>query len=152
MSPNSPNSDLHPLEKAERQRLVLLRIIRLTFVVILATITLLTIYRGGGGETDLLVERWPITLAVAALFGALAIAIDVLTPEKKIATMFSILFGLLGALLVTAALGFIIDVLAESYNFAQAKEIVISAKLLIGICLAYLGITTVLQTQDDFRW
>ena len=28
MAPNSPNPDLHPLEKAQRQRTVLLRIIR----------------------------------------------------------------------------------------------------------------------------
>lgn len=151
MSPNPGNPDLHPFEKAQRQRVALLRIIRLTFVVLLATITLLTIYRGDSGETDLLIERWPITLTIAALFGAVAIAIDLLTPVKKISTLFSILFGLLGALLVTAAIGFVIDVLAESYEFGQAKQLVGPVKLLIGICLAYLGITTVLQTQDDVR-
>jgi len=151
MSPNSGNPDLHPLEKAQRQRTALLRIIRLTFVVLLTTITLLTIYRGESGQSDLLIERWPVTLAIAGLFGAIAIAIDLLTPEKKISTLFSILFGLLGALLVTAAIGFVIDVLAESYEFGQAKQLVGPVKLLIGICLAYLGITTVLQTQDDVR-
>jgi len=152
MSPNSGNPDLHPLEKAQRQRTALLRIIRLTFVVILATITLLTIYRGDTGGTAILIDRWSVTLLViATVFGAAAIAIDLLTPEKKISTLFSILFGLLGALLVTAAIGFVIDVLAESYEFGQAKQFITPVKLVIGICLAYLGISTVLQTQDDVR-
>jgi len=144
--------DLHPFEAEQRQRRTLLGIIRLVFVVILATVTLLTIYQGESGGWAMLIDRWSITLlALAAVFGTVAIAIDILTPEKKIATLFSILFGLLGALLVTSVIGFVIDVLAESYEFGQATQLITPVKLLIGICLAYLGITTVLQTKDDFR-
>ena len=152
MSEPRRQDDLHPFEAEQRQRRTLLNIIRLVFVVLLATVTLLTIYRGTRGPTDVLTEHWPITLAIAAAFGTAAIAIDLLTPTKKIATMFSILFGLLGAMLVTAAIGLVIDVLAESYGFAkQTPEVIGAFKLLIGMCLAYLGITAVLQTKDDFR-
>jgi len=148
---NPAHAELSPVEIQHRQRHALLRVLRLAFIVLLATVTLLTIYRGGDSAVpDILTQRWPVTLAVAAIAGLFAIAIDILTPQKKISTLFSILFGLLGAMLVTAAIGVVVDVLARSYEFAQT-EVVDALKLLIGICLAYLGISTVLQTQDDFR-
>lgn len=148
---HAPTPELSPAEIARRQRQALVRVLRLSFIVILATVTLLTIYRGvDAGVTDVLTTRWPITLAVAAIAGLLAILIDIFTPQKKISTLFSILFGLLGAMLVTAAIGVVVDVLARSYEF-ERTEVVAALKLLIGICLAYLGISTVLQTQDDFR-
>ncbi|TVQ62925.1 MAG: PIN/TRAM domain-containing protein [Phycisphaerales bacterium] len=144
-------TDLTPAELARRQRQALVRVLRLAFIVILATVTLLTIYRGvDSGVSDVLTTRWPWTLAVAAVAGLLAILVDIFTPQKKISTLFSILFGLLGAMLVTAAIGVVVDVLARSYEF-ERTEVVAAIKLLIGICLAYLGISTVLQTQDDFR-
>jgi uncharacterized protein YacL len=151
MSP-SPNDALHPQEAAERQRTLLLRIVRLTFGFLLLAVTLARLVGVGNasdpGEKELL-RLWYLTFAVAAAMGAVVVAIDMLTPRKKIATMTGVFGGLLAGLIATAALSSIIDLLANTYMLYPA--FVSMFKVLLGICLCYLGVTIVLQTQDDFR-
>jgi uncharacterized protein YacL len=149
----SHDPSLHPVEQALKQRSLLLRIARVAFIALLTVVTLLTILKinpGAGEGAIALALGWPITLVVALVLAAIVILVDVLTPTKKISTLFSVFFGLLGAMLATVAVGFIVDLLASTYDI-RAPEIVATTKVLIGIALAYLGITTVLQTQDDFR-
>src|SRR5690606_8027648 len=73
----------------------------------------------------------------------------------KIGMLVSIYLGLLAAILATLALGYLIDLLAYLWGVTEApgdsNALVNFAKVIIGIALAYLCITTVLQTQDDFR-
>ncbi|MDI1290393.1 MAG: hypothetical protein PSX37_10650, partial [bacterium] len=110
-----------------------------------------------GVRTDSLpseIERaisWPITLGTAIVFAVIVLLVDYLTPNKKLATLFSVFVGLLAAMLATIAIGFIIDLLVTTYDIKAAETLIFSIKVLLGIALAYLGITTVLQTQDDFR-
>jgi uncharacterized protein YacL len=144
---------LHPWERAQKQRSVLLRIVRIGFIALITVVTLLTILQvepGAGRGAVALAVGWPVTLGVALSLAAVVLLIDVLTPTKKISTLFSVFFGLLGAMLATVAVGFIVDLLASTYDI-RAPGLVAAVKVLIGIALAYLGITTVLQTQDDFR-
>ena len=57
--------------------------------------------------------------------------------------------------MATLALGYLIDLLAYLWGITdvpgQTNALVNFTKVIIGIGLAYLCITTVLQTQDDFR-
>lgn len=132
---------------------MLLRIVRIGFIALITVVTLLTILQvepGAGRGAVALAVGWPVTLGVALSLAAVVLLIDVLTPTKKISTLFSVFFGLLGAMLATVAVGFIVDLLASTYDI-RAPGLVAAVKVLIGIALAYLGITTVLQTQDDFR-
>jgi uncharacterized protein YacL len=157
-------TDLHPIEAAERQRAFLLRLVRAAFVILLVTVTLLTILRIGPGSGPMVVELaigWWLPVLAACTLSALVIGIDVLTPSKKISTLVGVMLGLLAAMLATFALGFVIDLLAATYdirkpdqnsaNFLRQIDFIATSKLLIGICLSYLGIAIVLQTKDDFR-
>ncbi|MEK6702558.1 MAG: TRAM domain-containing protein [Planctomycetota bacterium] len=141
-------------EAAERTRLVLLRFVRVGFFVLFSTITLLNILGydpknvEGGARTRAFL--WPVTLGVSLGLAAIVVGVDVFTPRKKISTLFSIFLGLLGAMLATLAVGAVIDLIWKSWDI-QDLGLAAMLKVLIGMALAYLVITTVLQTQDDFR-
>lgn len=149
-----PSPNLHPIEAAARQRTALARFMRVLFLALFVTVTLLSVINVStdAGKIDAaLTLGWPVTLAVAAILAVTVVLIDVLTPNKKISTLFSVFVGMIAAILATVAIGFIIDLFVKVYDIKGADSLVASIKVLIGIALAYLGITTVLQTQDDFR-
>jgi uncharacterized protein YacL len=144
---------LNPFEAARRQRASLLRIVRIAFFSVFLTVILLTILGGepfAGDVRDRLVPQWKLILVIGLGLAVILIAVDVLTPRKKISTLFSIFLGLLGAMLATIAISFVIDLLVRSYEIKD-DALVGAVKVMIGMGLAYLGISTVLQTQDDFR-
>jgi uncharacterized protein YacL len=156
-------SATNPFEAARRQRALLVRATRASFVILVITVTLLSLFAVG---RDLGVEgldrqfgmNWWVVLSGAIVFSSLVLAIDVFTPRKKIATISGVLFGLLVGLAATVALGFIIDLVVETWMSTSSGKLAPgaetfsqTAKVLLGISLCYLGITTVLQTQDDFR-
>jgi len=150
--------ELSPAESAARHRSRMVNAVRMTFFVLLLTVTLLNVIsvseRAGGsgaGQAGWLAERWYIPLSAALALFVVFLAVDLLTPRKKIATLSAVVFGLMAGMLATIAFGFVIDLVAESWDFAEPKEIVGTIKVLVGVSLCYLGISTVLQTQDDFR-
>ena len=154
--------DLRPTEAADRRRTIVLRIVRAAFVALMITFALLAALQQQQSEKRLFLSEsggWmPViaSISVAAILIVVAIAVDFATPKKKISTITGVIFGILAGVLATAALGFIIDLLLESW--VQNKDaidvlrpVANSLKVLIGITLSYIGVTTVLQTQDDFR-
>jgi uncharacterized protein YacL len=148
-------TDLHPVEADQRQRAALLTILRMVFFVLLLSVTLLAILRkeetGSGGVAIQMVTHWGIPLVGAILLFVGALAAEAATPRKKISTLSGIFFGLLAGMIATLAFTFIIDLLAEVWRFQEAENIVSTVKVLVGIALCYLAISTVLKTQDDFR-
>jgi len=145
---------VNPVEAAERQRTVLLRLVRMGFLILFLAVTLLSILGVRADSAPSEIARaisWPITLGTAIVFATIVLLIDYLTPNKKLTTLFSVFVGLLAAMLATIAIGFIIDLLVKTYDIKAADTLIFSIKVLLGIALAYLGITTVLQTQDDIR-
>ncbi|MEM8757822.1 MAG: PIN/TRAM domain-containing protein [Planctomycetota bacterium] len=154
-------ADLLPYEQAQRQRAMLLKLVRAAFAIVFCTVALLALL-----ATDLEGDRvkvgpvalrstWQITLVLGLIFGGLAVLVDVLTPQKKISTLAGIFVGLLTAMLLAVATGIVIDLLVALYDIRDADggspDFVLTGKLLIGIGLGYVCISTVLQTQDDFR-
>ncbi|MEM1184381.1 MAG: PIN/TRAM domain-containing protein [Planctomycetota bacterium] len=145
----------NPVEAAARQRELLLRIVRMAFLVLMLTVTLLFVIEVGDAveTTGLpfeLASRWWLPVGACVVLAGLFLAADLITPNKKIQTIAGVIFGLVAGLIATLAMGFVIDLIAESWEIAD-QRIVDAAKVLLGISLVYLGITTVLQTQDDFR-
>lgn len=141
-----------PVEAEGRQRAVLLKVLRGAFIVLLATTTLLNILQVGtaGAATVFeLAAGWAIKIAIAAALGAVVIAVDVLTPTKKIATVSAVLLGLVAGIAATLGLSVIIDLVAQTYEVTG--PIVALFKVLVGISLTYLTTSIILQTQDDFR-
>jgi len=148
-----------PLSSAEllaRQRSTLVRIVRMAFLVFMLTVTILYVLNTEtprGHETAFgfdLAIGWRIPLTAGLLLSLVVLAIDFLTPRKKIASISGIFFGLIIGLMAAFSLTFVIDLVVNTYEI-KAPELVGAIKILLGISLCYLAISAVLQTQDDFR-
>ena len=149
--PRSSHSALDPLEVTRRQRKILLRAVRAGFVILFAVITGLSLIGAGLAEPEAPLY-WPYTLAISVVVFGVIVAADLLTPTKKISTIVSLVLGLLAAMLATAAIGFVFDLLASTWDITgDGLQLLAITKILIGAGLAYLAISTILQTQDDFR-
>ncbi len=137
----------------------MLKLVRAGFVIVFVTTATLAILNTVEGDPDrvnlfgvAIKGTWQVLLTLALLIGGAAWATDMLTPTKKISTLFSIFFGLVIAMIATYAIGIIINLMVELYNLGSLGDpIVLTAKAFIGIGLTYICIATVLQTQDDFR-
>ena len=150
-----PTIEHLPAEAKERHRTTIVNFARLGFLVTFVVAAFLYITEladdPATGEARLQNVQW--TIAAVMMIGGVVIAIDILTPKKRISTLVGILVGLAAGMLATWAFGQLIDLLAVLYGFEGDKHrtIVQAVKLLLGVCFVYLAITTVLQTQDDFR-
>ncbi len=150
--PEGPTQEqLHPRELAAKQRAVLLASLRTVFVAGFVIVGTLAILGGENtGDRIPLVEGWYLILGFGIVLAVIIGLVDVLTPNKKISTVASVFFGLMAAMLATFVAGQFIDLIARLYGI-QYDQLISTAKVLVGIGLAYLGVITVLQTQDDFR-
>lgn len=89
---------------------------------------------------------WVIFLAV--MVGAVAIiVVDVLLPQKPIALISSVYFGILIGLILTA----LVSIALEPYWQAQ-EEIRAGVQLMLGVALSYTCVSLLIQTKDDFRF
>jgi uncharacterized protein YacL len=146
-----------PEEAARRQKSLILRIVRFAFFTLMVTFTLLSVLRARADpDSQLLAAQYWVYVIVAVLLFGVVLAVDLLTPNKKISTLMGVMVGLLAGLLASLAFGLVIDLVLESWvpNTEAIKSlipVVNTIKVLLGIALCYLGITSVLQTQDDFR-
>ncbi len=133
---------------------VLLRVVRLGFVLLLVLLAMLYVIRIGAsptGQMDVqLAITWWFPLAASVALGLVFLAIDVFTPIKKIQIISGVVFGLVAGLVASWAIGAVIDLVVETWDLTPTP-IIPALKVLFGVSLAYLGITTVLQTQDEFR-
>lgn len=135
-----------------RAHRLLILAIRLIFMVLMVSVTLLTLAsRSDPGEFD---RSTLVGLLMAA--GALALVIvliDAITPNKRltsvVAVYLGICFGLIGAL----AIGALIDTVARAWELQKGPVgiYIELAKGLIGIVLCYLSVSVVLSTKDDLR-
>lgn len=132
----------------------LLRVVRFGFVLLLVLLTMLYVIRVGSsptGQFDVqLAITWWVPLAASVALGLVFLAIDIFTPTKKIQIISGVVFGLVAGLVAAWAIGAVIDLVIETWDL-KPSPIVPALKVLFGVSLAYLGITTVLQTQDEFR-
>lgn len=147
-----PDVSLPPAAReAETLRGSLVRITRLGFFAVFVVVTTLSVLYF---QPDKAVPKdWPrvagVILAIAFVIASIVGAVDLLTRKKKIGAVIAVFFGIAAAMLATAAIGSLFDLLASLYEIDP--RITSASKVLLGIGLAYLAVTTILQTQDDFR-
>jgi len=139
------------VEQTESYRASLLRISRLAFFALFVVVTTLSVLYF---QPDKAVPKeWPrvalVILVIAFVIVALVGSVDLLTRKKKIGAVIAVFFGIAAAMLATAAIGSVVDLLASLYEIDP--RVTSASKVLLGIALAYLAVTTILQTQDDFR-
>lgn len=133
----------------------MLKVLRAIFLILLTVFTALiivtdsTLAPGSGGGIQL--ERWWLfaVLGVMGFFFAV-VGIDILTTRRKLSMVSAIFVGLIVGVIVTAIAGIVIDLFANIYEFKNQK-LLEPIKILLGLGICYLTISTILQTQDDFR-
>ncbi len=143
-------------EPSAAGRSALLRLLRIVLIAVIILVTFFYVLDVGQDPSDLgelaigLVTGWPWVLLFALTLAFGVIAIDILTPEKKIATVSGVFFGIVAGVVASIAFSFLIDRLAEAYEI-EGLRIVSTIKILLGIGATYLCVSIVLQTQDQFR-
>jgi uncharacterized protein YacL len=145
------------LEESQGRRII--NLLRAAFLVLIVLVLALALVQATGeGSAIELVTWWPYALIGALLFFAFVIALDVLTPRRKLSAISAIVFGCFAGLVLTLLLGLVISYFADTYfklgdpiRDAEIERVELVIKVLLGLGLCYLGAATVLQTQDDFR-
>jgi uncharacterized protein YacL len=143
-------------QREQRQRVLLVNLLRGVMLVLLSVVIALGIFQESV-ETQSgvdLADYWPWFLAFGLILFAAIIGIDLLTPRRKLSSLSAIIFGVFAGVILTIAVGVILDYLQAAFfgtSAADYNQIFATAKLSIGVGLCYLGASTILQTQDDFR-
>jgi len=141
-------------QRRQSIRLMLL-CVRLMFLALLVTVSLLPFVRSFGESSSQFGFADYIGPFLATLvFGLLVLMIDVYTPNKRLASVFGVYLGLMAGLVAALAMGALIDLIADSWNLAESDErqaYFDMIKLAIGLALCYLAVSIVLTTKDNFR-
>ena len=127
---------------------MILHVLRGLFILIMAAVG--WFYLGLGWVV------FPIALVASVLF----VAIDVLSPRRKLTVFSGVLFGLLVGTLIAYAMSFAVGLLVDHATTLMdpeptAKDIGRLAefgKLIVAVITCYLTISFTLQTKDDFRF
>lgn len=140
-------------QQRRSQRLALM-VLRLIFIVMLVTVTVLTL----ATRDDLTPEEFQFTKIVAislvsGAVGVIVLLLDAKTPNKRLTSMVGVYLGLCAGLVAALAIGALIDVVASAWrlNSANLVAYIGLAKVIVGIVLCYLAVSIVLTTKDDFR-
>ena len=154
---------LNPLDMLERQKRsqhVLLIILRLVFMVLLMTVSLLPFVgeltdTSGTGEAPrrFTSPEFILLFTLTFAFGLAVLAVDALTPNKKLGTVFGVYLGIIAGLVGALAIGALVDLVAQSWNLTTKEDLayIRFIKLGLGIALCYLAVSIVLTTKDDVR-
>ncbi len=152
------NTIVHQREEDAQQRRRVVTLLRVFLVVLVSVVVALAIVTESTQSTSgvSLQKWWWLFIVGVLVFSLLVIAIDVVTPKRKLATISAMLFGCFAGLVVTMLLGIVIDYFAETFlrdliTDHGVGNVLMATKVILGIGLCYLGAATVLQTQDDFR-
>ena len=135
---------------ARAGRLSLL-VIRSLFMVLLVSVTLLTV-----SSTRTTADFGFSTIAglviAATAVGLLVVAIDALTPNKRLAGVVGVYLGVCLGLVGAVAFGALLDTVAKAWELKEAVGIYLTlAKAVVGLVFCYLSISVVLTTKDDLR-
>jgi uncharacterized protein YacL len=78
--------------------------------------------------------------------------LDIFTPKKKLGALAGVFFGLIVGIIISAVLTYPIEMIAGSYNINLIPKALLALKFMLGICICFLTISTVMRTKDDVRF
>ncbi|MBT8484886.1 MAG: TRAM domain-containing protein [Phycisphaerales bacterium] len=127
--------------------------VRLIYMVLLVTVTLLPFVGTVTDQEEFGFADYAGAFVATFLFGAAVLALDALTPNKRLASFFGIYLGIVAGLVGALAVGALLDLIAESWDLTTNPWVAYLGlvKLAVGITLCYLAVSLVLTTKDDFR-
>jgi uncharacterized protein YacL len=148
-NPDAPLS-IRVAREARSSQLLLL-VIRSIFMILMVTVTLLTV-----SSTKTIAEFGYSTIAglvvATTAVGLLVVAIDALTPNKRLAGVVGVYLGVCLGLVGAVAFGALLDTIAKAWEIKESVGIYLTlAKSVIGLVFCYLSISVVLTTKDDLR-
>lgn len=130
-----------------------IRILFLTLVSMVASIYLwATVSKGlekGSGVQYFIMVGGVVIAFIIILF-------DVLIKRKNLGTLSGLFFGVLVGMLVSLALGYVIDQTVLIFLARDVREayqsLIDGSKLLVALMITYVTVSFILQTKDDFRF
>jgi len=130
----------------------MLLVLRLVFLVLLVTMSLLPFVGEKPAEEEGLVEIAGVVLATLAV-GVIVVLADIATPNKRLSAVFGVYLGIMAGLVGALAIGALIDLVADSWDIVGPQQMAYRGliKFVIGITMCYLGVSIVLTTKDDIR-
>lgn len=132
---------------------MLVRFIRVGFVALMVTVMLLYVWSikqdSSGIEVEFATKWWVPVLTALGLAGVF-LAVDLLTPQKKISMISGVVFGLIAGLMAALVFSAVLDLVVQTWSI-KPTAFLSAMKVLMGVSFAFLGITMVVQTQDEFR-
>jgi len=137
----------------DQDKKMLIRFIRVGFVALMLIVMFLYVWSINTKAEDIEVgfaKIWWVPVVTALGLAGVFLAVDLLTPRKKISMISGVVFGLMAGLMTAWVFSQIIDLVIVSWNF-EAGLLVSATKVLLGVSFGFLGITMVIQTQDEFR-
>ena len=151
----SPSVDLKQVRMPEGRdaragRLTML-VVRSVFMVLLVAVTLLTVNAvRDSGEFTYATLLGLMVSSVAV--GLLVVAVDALTPNKRLAGVVGVYMGVCLGLVGAVAFGALLDTIAKAWEIQQTVGVYLTlAKSMMGLVFCYLSISVVLTTKDDLR-
>lgn len=162
MENEAPVTMIRERDREERQRNRLIGYLRIVFVILLSVIVALGIVSESTETTSgvQLSNYWWLLAGGTAIFFFVVTGLDILTNRKKLSAVSAILFGAFAGLILTILLGLLIDFFVNVFYLdsgtpleqqAFVERVSLLVKVILGLGLSYLGASTILQTQDDFR-
>ncbi len=139
------------MDRAPEPRSPVLSLLRLIFFFLLLVFTAVFIVadsRTTGGGIEWI--RWSLAVGGMLLFYFGVVAVDLLTPKRKLSTISAAFVGLIAGVLITAILANVIDLFSDIYGVGSRAQLA-PIKIVLGLGVCYLAVSVVLQTQDDFR-
>ncbi len=147
-------------EQKRRSHRLLLLVVRLLFLVLLVTVSLLTVASQVEKPSEFEFSTVFGLFMGASAIGVLVLLVDAGTPNKRLTSVVGVYLGICAGLIGALAINALIDVVAEAWGLKRANpgtsptpiEIYLGlAKVIIAIVLCYLAVSIVLTTKDDFR-
>ena len=138
--------------KAQRAGRLFMLTVRLLFMVLLLTVTILTV--ASVRDTRSFDFSIMLGLGVAsAAVGLIVVVVDAMTPNKRLASVVGIYIGVVVGLVAAVAFGALIDMVMSAWELdgTLVRVYVNLAKVVIGFIICYLTVSVVLTTKDDFR-
>jgi uncharacterized protein YacL len=140
-------------EQERQSQKLLLLVVRLLFLVLLVTVSLLTVARQTEEATEF---GWPTLIGLfigATAVGVIVLLMDARTPNKRLTSVVGVYLGICVGLIGALAIGALIDVVADAWDLKEGRPVIYLGlvKVMIAIVLCYLAVSVVLTTKDDFR-
>lgn len=140
-------------ESRDNTNTILLLAIRSVFVLILVSVGMSLISNADQSAELRWIGQYSLFFFVACLGLALVvILLDMFIPQKSLAAMSGLFFGLIGGMIVAYGLSLIVNLITETMAGDPTSVGVNALKLAIGVICCYLAVSFVTQTKDDVRF